>query len=200
MTPQTALELKFADGDYLFDLRLPQLAELQEKRGCGVFKLYGRVLKGRYIFEGDPIAIANDGEAYAEDLWETIRLGLIGGGRGVVDEKDVTVSAIQASRLVERYCHSAPLSESWAVAAAILGARIVGYTPPGETEADKKKGEAEAVTTTGSMSDASLPIAPSSGSTGASSTSGNTRRSTGTGTARTTPKPRKSPTWTSSTA
>lgn len=145
----TALELHFADGEYLFDLKLPQLAELQEKRGCGVFKLYGRILKGRYIFEGVAIADTANGEAYAEDLFEVVRLGLIGGGRGLVDGKEVEVSALTAKSLVERYCHSAPLKESWAIAGAVLAARIEGYEPkkdepagepaPGEARPKRKR-------------------------------------------------------------
>lgn len=129
MTPQTALELKFGDGEYLFDLKLPQLAELQEKRGCGIFRLYGRVLRGRLVFQGVAVADPADGEAYAEDLFETIRLGLIGGRRGLVDTKEIEVTALTASKLVERYCHTAPLRESWALAAAILAARVEGFDP-----------------------------------------------------------------------
>lgn len=127
---QTALELEFADGEYVFDLKLPQLAELQEKRGCGIFKLYGRVVQGRYIFEGQTIASTVEGEAYAEDLFEVIRLALIGGNAGVVSGEEIRVSANLARKLVERYCYDAPLKESWAIAAAVLGARIEGYDPP----------------------------------------------------------------------
>lgn len=126
----TALDLHFADGEYLFELKLPHLAELQEKRGVGIFALYGRVLRGRYLFEGIAIAQTTDGEAYAEDLFEVIRLGLIGGGRGLVDGQEIAVTPLTAKTLVERYCHPAPLKESWAVAAAVLAARIEGYDPP----------------------------------------------------------------------
>jgi hypothetical protein len=126
----TALELEFADGEYTFDLKLPQLAELQEKRGCGIFKLYGRVVQGRYIFEGQTIASTVEGEAYAEDLFEVVRLALIGGNAGVVSGEEIKVSANLARKLVERYCHDAPLKEAWAIAAAVLGARIEGYDPP----------------------------------------------------------------------
>lgn len=125
----TALELDFADGAYLFDLKLPQMAELQEKRGA-IFALYGRVLKGRFLIDGVPIADTSAGQSFAEDLFETIRLALIGGGRGIVDEKEIEVSPIMAKRLVENYCHAAPLKESWAIAAAVLGARIEGYSSP----------------------------------------------------------------------
>ncbi|WP_164521229.1 gene transfer agent family protein [Sphingomonas sp. ABOLF] len=130
MTPTTALTLHFADGEYLFDLKLPQLAELQEKRGAGVFKIYSRVMQGRFLMDGQPIALAAEGEAFAEDLFETIRLGLIGGAKGIVNGQPVAVNALTAKLLVERYSHPAPLRESWATAAAILGARIEGYDPP----------------------------------------------------------------------
>lgn len=134
MTPATALTLHFGDGEYLFDLKLPQLAELQEKRGVGVFALYGRVLQGRYLFDDGSLGVAAEGAAFAEDLFETIRLGLIGGGEGEVSGSAVKVTALVAKNLVERYCHAAPLRDSWATAAAILGARIEGYTPPKKAE------------------------------------------------------------------
>lgn len=163
MTPATALTLHYGDGEYLFDLKLPQLAELQDKRGAGVFKIYGRVLQGRYLLEGETVALPAEGEAFAEDLFETIRLGLIGGGQGVVDGQPVVVNALTAKLLVERYSHNAPLREAWATAAAILGARIEGYSPP-----KKKAGAASPVTKKRkSTSRRSLPTAPSSEPTGA---------------------------------
>lgn len=162
MTPTTALTLAFADGEYLFDLRLPQLAELQEK--CGpVFKVYSRVLRGRYVVDGEVFGLAIEGEAFADDLFETIRLGLIGGGEGIVNGAAVKVSALTAKALVERYCHAAPLRDSWAVAAAILAARIEGYSPPKKAEPAKKP----ATKKSRSTSRKSSPTAPSSEPTGA---------------------------------
>lgn len=137
MTPVTALELEFADGDYLFDLKIPQLAELQEKRGP-LFKVYGRVLKGRYLLAGEAVGVPAEGEAFAEDLFETIRLGLIGGGLGVVNGQEVKVNAITANKLVQRYCHEMPLRDSWSIAAMILDARINGYTPEKKAEPAEK--------------------------------------------------------------
>lgn len=138
----TALELLFADGEYLFDLKLPQLAELQEKRGP-IFTVYGRVVKGRYIMGDVGIADTTSGEAFAEDLFETIRLGLIGGSRGLVDGSEVTVTALTAKTLVERYCHTRPLKESWAVAAAVLAAKIEGYEPKKDEPAAAPAAEAK---------------------------------------------------------
>lgn len=162
MTPVTALELTFADGEYLFDLKLPQMAELQEKRGIGVMAIYARVLRGRYLFEGETIGVTNEAEGFAEDFFDTIRLGLIGGGRGMVDGKEVAVSPLLARTLVERYCHAAPLRDSWAIAAAILGARIEGYTPPKKAEPAK----APASRKKKSTSRGSSRTAPSSEPTG----------------------------------
>lgn len=144
----TALELEFADGEYSFDLKLPQMAELQEKCGCGIFALYGRVTRGRHLFGDVAVADPAAGEAYDQDLFETIRLALIGGGKGIVNGESVTVDAAKARKLVERYCHTAPLKDAWAFASAILGARIMGYDVPGEAEA----GQAPAPDQTGSAS------------------------------------------------
>jgi hypothetical protein len=162
VTPTTALTLHYGDGEYLFDLKLPQLAELQEKRGAGVFKIYGRVLAGRYLLNGETIGLPAEGEAFAEDLFETIRLGLIGGGEGLVDGQKVSVSALTAKMLVERYSYNAPLRESWAAAAAILGARVEGYMPP------KKKAQPvkRATKTSSSTSRRSSRTRPSSEPTG----------------------------------
>ncbi|PTQ13730.1 hypothetical protein CLG96_00140 [Sphingomonas oleivorans] len=132
--PPTEIELEFADGDYLFALRIPQLAELQEKCKAGIFTIYGRVLKGRYVFEGEIVGLAHEADAYSHDLYETIRLGLIGGGRGLVDGQAVKVGPQEARRLMERYVHPAPLREAWSIAAAILSAKIEGYAPPKKAE------------------------------------------------------------------
>jgi Phage tail tube protein, GTA-gp10 len=130
----TQLELLFADGTYIFDLKLPQMDELQEKRGVGIFELYGRVVRGRYLYEDIAVADTLSGVAYDKDLFETIRLGLIGGGRGIVDDKEIEVTPLTARVLVERYCHPAPLKESWQIAAAVLAARIEGYQSPKKDE------------------------------------------------------------------
>lgn len=139
MAGQTELELEFGDGAYLFALRLPQILELQRLRGAGIFAIYGRVLKGRYLIEdGSVIAVPSDAEADAEDIFDTIRLGLIGGGKGMVNGAEVQVNPIRARQLVETYCHPAALKESWNVAAAVLHALIEGYDPP---QSQKKSAE-----------------------------------------------------------
>lgn len=136
MTPQTAIELEFADGSYLFDLKLPQLAELQEKCGTGILAIYGNVLKGRYVLGTEAFGAAHEGQATSQEIFETIRLGLIGGGKGIVQGQEIAVSPLLARQLVERYAHPAPIKDSWSVAAAVLAARVEGYFPPKKAEPD----------------------------------------------------------------
>jgi hypothetical protein len=133
---QTAIELAFADGSYTFDLGLAQINEIQNKCGAGIGQIYSRVLKGRYVM-GD-VAIGNplEAEYRVEDLLNVIRQGLIGGGKSVVDGEELPVSAHRANQLIETYVATAPLREAWTLAAAILTARIEGYTPP---EGEKRK-------------------------------------------------------------
>jgi len=158
VTVQTSLELEFAGGDYSFDLRLPQMQELEEKCGRGIFAVYADILQGRYVYEGVTIGATNEAVARIADIRQVIRLGLIGGGSGFVDGERVVVDANMARRLVERHVDGAPLRDSWAVAAAVLGARIEGYTPPGEAGA----GESPAPSTSEPTGDSSSPTAPSS--------------------------------------
>jgi len=143
----TCINLKFADGEYRFALPLEQIRELQDKTGAGIGELYGRVLKGRLA---DQVDIGHPAFAAfrVDDVRETIRLGLVGGGEGMVDGADVKVSALRANDLISRYVDAMPLKEQWDLAAAILYAKVEGYTDPDETEApapapaeDKKKAD-----------------------------------------------------------
>lgn len=60
-----AIEAEFGDGTYGFRLPIGQLEELQEKTGIGPFKLAQRMISGDW---------------HTQDVIQTIRLGLIGGG------------------------------------------------------------------------------------------------------------------------
>lgn len=145
--PQTSIRLKFADGEYDFRLGLAQINEIQNRCGTGIGAVFARVLKGRF-FQVTPegqVAIGDPSQAEyrIEDLLATIRQGLIGGGKGVVDGAEVVVDAARANQLVENYVASGaqPLKDAWALAAAILSVAIEGYDPPGEQA--KKKGRTE---------------------------------------------------------
>lgn len=127
-----ALELEFGDGIYSFRLRFAQIVELQALTGVGPFELSARLSMGYPKFE---------------DIRETIRLGLIGGGVGWIGrtEKEpgveVKVDPSRAARLVSTYVDTyGDNRHSWAasrlVAQAVIGAGLVGI--PGEEVGQKK--------------------------------------------------------------
>lgn len=140
---RNTIDLAFADGTYTFALPLPRIDELQRKTGVGIGALFARVLKGCGRVGDDIVHAPAMAEFYALDLVETIRQGLIGGNKGLVDGKDITVSPALAQRLLDNYVLCQPLSDAWSIAASILGATIVGYDAPGTV---KKKAQKPATT------------------------------------------------------
>ena len=137
--PQTHIDLAFADGVYRCALGLAQLNELQEKCKAGIGAIYARLLQGRV---SDDVSIGHPAYAafYASDVVETVRQGLIGGGKGWVDNQEVVVGPLRANDLVERYLLPMPLVDQWNLAAAILYAKVEGYVPKdGDATDDKKK-------------------------------------------------------------
>lgn len=141
---RTHVDLKFADGEYRFALGLKQIHELQTKCGIGIGGLYARVLQGR-VPDDPEVGHPLYGAYHVDDLVETIRQGLIGGGEGRVNGEPVTVTAARANELVDRYVlgDGVALSELWGLAAAILYAKIEGYGPAVDEAEDKKKDETE---------------------------------------------------------
>lgn len=132
---QTHIDLKFADGTYTFKLGLAQINELETKCGTGIGAIYARLLKGRYrAQDGEEFGLPLEAEFRNIDLVETIRQGLIGGGRGEVDGQSVVVTTIRANELVERYVVDRPRLEAWETATAVLSALIEGYEPPKKDE------------------------------------------------------------------
>ncbi len=135
---QTQIDLAFADGTYTFALGLAQIHELQTKCKIGIGGLYARVIQGRLsedITVGHPAYAAY----HVDDLVEVVRQGLIGGGAGIVDGADVAVGPLRANELVERYLVPMPLVKQWDLAAAILFAKIEGFTPPEPVPGAPKK-------------------------------------------------------------
>lgn len=106
--------LEFGDGRYLFKLKLKQLAELQEKCNAGIGAIYMRVETGDYRIE---------------DLLEGVRLGLVGGAKGIVSESEIRVTPEKARWLTETYCDR-PIAELWNIALAVYRACMVGYSDP----------------------------------------------------------------------
>jgi hypothetical protein len=109
----------WADGPHRFRLAWGEIAELQELTGCGPQHLLSRL---------------SDGTWRAADLYETIRLGLIGGGE----------QPLKALQLVDRYVKDRPLLESLFPAKVIIGAALAGVAgepDPGKDEPGKAAAE-----------------------------------------------------------
>lgn len=131
----SSIDLEFADGSYTFALPLVQMKELQRKCGLpgppvGIGTIFSRCLKGCLEIKGQIVMAPGAADFYAEDLIETIRHGLIGGGVGLVNGEEVKVTPALANRLVDNYVLSKPLKDSWSLAVSILGATVMGYDPP----------------------------------------------------------------------
>jgi hypothetical protein len=133
------IEIDWGDGRYLFSLRIGQIPELQEK--CGD----PNRLDGTIKLSGPPEIVLrlSVGAWRLNDVRETIRLALIGGGK----------TPVEALTLVKRYVDARPLNENVLVAQAILLKALNG--PP--EEATEKKDDAETATaaTASSTSEAS---------------------------------------------
>lgn len=113
MSRNASIILEWADGEYPFRLPLGQLRELQENTDCGPLFLFNRIIAGQWRID---------------DLRETIRLGLIGGG----------MEPAKAHTLVKRYVDDRPFTESIKPAQAILGAALIG-APDGEKPGKAKR-------------------------------------------------------------
>lgn len=120
-----AVDLVWADGTHTFRLALGNLRELQEKTGCGPMELYRRVTQGTWR---------------VDDIYETIRIGLIGGGKKPAD----------AVRLVQRYVAERPLLESVPAAVAVLMVALHG--PPEDQPGEPDRRGSESGQTEGSPS------------------------------------------------
>lgn len=115
MSRDASIEIECWDGIYRFALPIGQLKSLQEKCDAGPSWIYARIEAGMWK---------------AEDLIETIRWGLIGGGK----------TPDEARKLVKVWVEGRPLWESVILAQKILAAAVAGP----EDEPLKK---AEGVTT-----------------------------------------------------
>ncbi len=104
--PRHAEIVRFlGDGDHNFRLALGELRELQDKTGVGPLVLYRRLLQGEWR---------------VDDMRETIRIGLVGGG----------ADAPSAFKLVARYVDDVPLLANVMLAAEIINAAL--SRPEGE--------------------------------------------------------------------
>ena len=107
MSTDARIELDWADGTYAFRLAIGQLAELQDKTDAGPLVLFERLRTGTWR---------------VEDITNTVRLGLIGGGMPPAD----------ALKKVRTYVEERPWTENVPAAMMILMAALYG---PAEDDA-----------------------------------------------------------------
>lgn len=119
MSRDASVTFDWGDGTHTFRLGVGQIRELQEKCDAGPAFILSRLSSGAWL---------------VDDLIQTHRLGLIGGGMKPVD----------AVALVRRYVEERPLLESVLSAQAILHALLVGVP-------DESLGKAEAATEKASL-------------------------------------------------
>ncbi len=138
MARDCSTTFSWADGEYTFRLKLGQVRELQEKCDAGPRELAIRLASGK---------------ERVDDVRETIRLGLIGGG----------LTPEQALKLVKRYVDERPFVESIMPAQAILSAWLVGAPDeePGKAEAVETRGESPSYPEGNSASPPSTEPVPS---------------------------------------
>lgn len=128
----TAIRLKFADGQYLFWLPLPRVVELERKTGASILaieeRLRGAIGVAGEDEDGEPdFVFVGGGSALVREVLETLRLGLIGGNSGLVGGEEVQVGPGMADQLVADYAYPArPFSEGVVLAWRVLHAAIHG--------------------------------------------------------------------------
>ncbi len=134
--PNGTVTIAWGDGEHEFNVAKIKCAlELEEKCNAGLAEICSR-LYGRSLSEQ---------RWRINDIRETLRIGLIGGGK----------SPVEALRLVQRYCDDRPLAESVTAALTVVMAAIVGVTgdQPGKPEADQAATELPSTQTKGDLSD-----------------------------------------------
>ena len=147
----TAVSLDFANGNYRFWLPLPQVFELERLGGVklpdgstrnkSILTMFDELDQCLDRYVDGSVVFVGGGPAIVNDINQIIRLGLIGGGGGMVSGEPVKISPLDAQRLVAEYSYPArPISECVGVAWAILHAAINGVHL-------KKKAEPEVKTT-----------------------------------------------------
>lgn len=122
-TSRTAHYGPFAGEQRKFQLRLGEIGELERRCSAGIGEIMVRLGTHRF---------------YLNDVRETVRLGLIGGG----------ASEPESTRLVLRYVDPEPIAEHIQLAASILSACVSGVDPP-KKETESADGPATSPASTG---------------------------------------------------
>lgn len=113
MDGSATIEFAWGDRDCTFRLGMEQLRKLQEATGAGPLALFNRL---------------SSGDWKVDDVRETIRLGLIGGGMG----------GIEALKMVKEFVDNKPLFPNINPARVIIMAALAG---PSDDDTKKKTTE-----------------------------------------------------------
>lgn len=138
---QTSIPLAFGDGEYIFALPIKQIVALEAKAGP-IDGVKHRLLNGGFSIQ---------------DVSETIRHGLVGGGKGMVSGVDTTVGELKANLLVDTYIDGKPLGEIAQIARAIVAALYVGYEAPAAQKKTAKSKKSPSRSTGASSSTTASP-------------------------------------------
>lgn len=103
------ITLEWADGEYTFRLGIGEIRKLQERTDCGPYELFDRISTRKFK---------------VDELRETVRLGLVGGGQckaanGVPDDRRI-------NRLIKDYVDERPIIPTMLLCAKILNAALAG--------------------------------------------------------------------------
>lgn len=127
------IELSWADGTYLFALKLKQIEELQRLCGAGLGEIAQRLLV--------------NGHWYVRDITETIRLALVGGGMAPTRALEMIATYVDGHPISSMRSPDNPLT----VAQAVMTATYYGI----EEESGDGSGKAEAAAVDGTASSTS---------------------------------------------
>lgn len=110
MNNQGEITTQWADGTYTFRLTVNGIIELEQKCDAPFAVIFGRLTSGAFALN---------------DIRETLRIALIGGGK----------TPVEAMKLIERY--ALPLADSLPIAKAIMAGVMFGFeaSPLGEAKA-----------------------------------------------------------------
>lgn len=136
---QTHRDIDFGDGTYTFRLTMAGIIAIEEKCKARIGAVHRHLLAGRYANDKADFGYSLEGDYGAVELLEICRQGLIGGGAGFADGREIKMSDYLATHLVRTYLHPEngnPLMKAWDLATAIVQACVIGYEP--DAEAQKK--------------------------------------------------------------
>ena len=112
----TSVLREFGGKERRFELRLGEIKKLEQATGAGIGEVYTRVASLRFTLA---------------DVRDTIKLGLVGGSDGMIQEAD-------AEGMVRAFVDGWPMNEGHALASAILLACFVGVDTSGNPAGLKK--------------------------------------------------------------